>query len=38
MTILDVADLQKQVDDLAKQILELNAAIQEAGWQVELEP
>jgi hypothetical protein len=34
---VDVADLQRQVDDLAKQIRELNAAIQEAGWQVELE-
>jgi methyl-accepting chemotaxis protein len=35
---IDVAGIQKQVDDLAKQIRELNAAIQEAGWQVELEP
>jgi hypothetical protein len=34
---VDVPALQKQVDDLAKQIRELNAAIQEAGWQVELE-
>jgi hypothetical protein len=33
---IEVASLQKQVDDLAKQIRELNAAIQEAGWQVEL--
>jgi hypothetical protein len=38
VTTVDVAELQKQVDDLAKQIRELNAAIQEAGWQVELEP
>jgi hypothetical protein len=35
---VDVAGLQKQVDDLAQQIRDLNAAIQEAGWQVELEP
>jgi hypothetical protein len=34
---VDVAGLQKQADDLAKQIRDLNAAIQEAGWQVELE-
>jgi hypothetical protein len=38
VTTVDVAELQKQVDDLAKQIRELNAAIQEAGWQVDLEP
>jgi hypothetical protein len=36
VTTVDVADLQRKVDDLAKQIRELNAAIQEAGWQVEL--
>ena len=36
VTTVDVAGLQRQVDDLAKQIRELNAAIQEAGWQVEL--
>lgn len=34
---LNVRDLQKQVDDLAKEIRELNSAIQEAGWRVELE-
>ena len=34
---VDVAKLQAQVDDLAKQIRELNAAIQEVGWRVELE-
>ena len=34
---VDVAGLQKHADDLAKQIRDLNAAIQEAGWQVELE-
>src|SRR5438105_1961911 len=37
VTTVDVAALQDQVDGLAKQIRELNAAIQEAGWQVELE-
>lgn len=37
VTTLDVPQLQAQVDRLAKQIRELNAAIQEAGWQVELE-
>jgi len=37
VTTVNVAALQQQVDDLAKQIRELNAAIQEAGWQVELE-
>jgi hypothetical protein len=37
VTAVDVAALQSQVDELAKQIRELNAAIQEAGWQVELE-
>lgn len=34
---VDVAALQDQVDDISKEIRELNAAIQEAGWQVELE-
>lgn len=33
---VDVKSLQDQADDLAKQIRELNAAIQETGWQVEL--
>jgi len=37
VTTVDVAALQGQVDALAKQIRELDAAIQEAGWQVELE-
>jgi len=36
VTTLDVAALQRQADDLARQIRELNAAIQEAGWQVEI--
>ena len=34
---VDVGQLQGQVDGLAKRIRELNAAIQEAGWRVELE-
>jgi hypothetical protein len=38
VTTVDVAALQGQVDGLAKQIREVNAAVQEAGWQVELEP
>jgi hypothetical protein len=37
VTTVDVAEMQEQVDNLAKEIRELNAAIQEAGWQVELE-
>ena len=37
VTTVDVATLQGQVDTLAKEIREINAAIQEAGWQVELE-
>jgi hypothetical protein len=36
VTAVDVAVLQLEVDALAKQIRELNAAIQEAGWQLEL--
>jgi hypothetical protein len=38
VTTVDVAGLQRQADDQAKEIRELNAAIQEAGWQVDLEP
>jgi hypothetical protein len=34
---VDVPKLQGQADGLAKEIRELNAAIQEAGWRVELE-
>jgi methyl-accepting chemotaxis protein len=33
---VDVVDLQSRVDTLAKEIRELNAAIQQAGWEVEL--
>ena len=36
VTTVDVAQIQSEVDGLAKQIREMNAAIQEAGWQVEL--
>ncbi len=32
---VDVAKLQKQSNDLSKQIRELNAAIQQANWNVE---
>ncbi len=34
---LDVSRLQKQTEDLAKQIRELNAVIQETNWKIELE-
>jgi hypothetical protein len=37
VTSLDVKKLQKQADDLAKQIRELNLAIQQANWQYDLE-
>lgn len=33
---MNVGKLQKQVDDLAKSIRELNGMIQEANWKVEL--
>lgn len=36
ITTIDVPTLQRQIDDMAKQIRELNAAIQEVGWRVEL--
>lgn len=36
LVTVDVPALQRQIDDLAKQIRELNAAIQEAGWRVDL--
>lgn len=36
VTTVKPAALQQQADDLARQVRELNAAIQEAGWQVEL--
>ena len=34
---LDVAKLQKQADDLARQIRQTNAIIQETNWQVEVD-
>ncbi len=34
---VDVSKLQKQAEDLAKQIRELNALIQETNWKVELD-
>jgi hypothetical protein len=34
---VDVAKLRKQVDDLSKEIRELNGTIQEANWQVEID-
>ena len=34
--VVDVAALQKSVDDLAKSLRELNAEIQEANWQIEV--
>jgi hypothetical protein len=37
VAIVDVAKLQKQADDLAKKIRELNALIQETNWTVELD-
>lgn len=36
LVTVDVPALQRQIDDVAKQIRELNAAIQEAGWRVEI--
>lgn len=37
VSMLKVGSLQKQAEDLAKKIRELNAAIQEVNWQAELE-
>lgn len=34
---VNVAELRKKADDLAKQIRELNAAIQEVNWQIDLD-
>ena len=36
VAMVDVAKLQKQSDDLAKQIRQLNALIQETNWRVEV--
>ena len=35
-TAIDVAKIQKQSEDLARQVRELNGAIQETNWKVEL--
>ncbi len=37
VTMVDVAGLQKQSDDLSKRIRELNALIQGTNWRVEIE-
>ncbi len=37
VAMLKVGNLQKQSDDLAKKIRELNAAIQESNWRAEIE-
>lgn len=34
--VVDVAKLQKQADDVAKQLREINGLIQEANWKIEL--
>ena len=36
VAVVDVAKLQRQSEDLARQIRELNATIQEANWKIEL--
>jgi hypothetical protein len=36
VSVLEVAKLQKQSDDLAKTIRELNGAIQQTNWEAEL--
>ena len=36
VTVVDVSKLQKQADDLAKQLRELNVLIQETNWKTEL--
>ena len=36
VAVLNVASLQRQTEDLAKSIRELNAAIQETNWKVEI--
>lgn len=35
-TMIDVAKLQKQSEDIARQIRELNGTIQETNWKIEL--
>ncbi len=36
VAVLDVPKVQKQCDELAKKIRELNARIQEANWKIEI--
>ena len=36
MAILEVSKLQKQADDLAKKLRELNGLIQQANWEADL--
>lgn len=36
VAVVDAAKLQKQLDDLARKLRELNAAIQETNWKVEV--
>ena len=35
-TVIDVADYQKQADDIAKKVREINILIQASNWQVDL--
>lgn len=35
-TVIDVADYQKQADDIAKKVREINILIQAGNWQVDL--
>ena len=37
VSVLKVASLQKQADDVSKKIRELNVSIQEANWQIDFE-
>jgi hypothetical protein len=37
VSLVDVARLQKQADDLAKKIREINGEIQKADWKIDLE-
>ena len=36
VSVIDVAKLQKQSDDLSQQIRQLNALIQETNWKIEI--
>lgn len=37
VALIQAGKVQKQMDDLSKEIRELNASIQEANWQVEID-